>query len=56
MILFKTPVIRTVYSSIKQIMETVMSTNSKSFKEGGFSRISKKRHMGYSVCYKFCKR
>ena len=33
MILFKTPVIRTVYSSIKQIMETVMSTNSKSFKE-----------------------
>ena len=33
MILFKTPVIRTVYSSIKQIMETVMSTNSNSFKE-----------------------
>ena len=33
MILFKTPVIRTVYSSIKQIMETVMSTNSKSFKD-----------------------
>ncbi len=33
MILFKTPVIRTIYSSIKQIMETVMSTNSKSFKE-----------------------
>ena len=33
MILFKTPIIRTVYSSIKQIMETVMSTNSKSFKE-----------------------
>ena len=33
MILFRTPVIRTVYSSIKQIMETVMSTNSKSFKE-----------------------
>ena len=33
MILFKTPVIRTVYSSIKQIMETVMSTSSKSFKE-----------------------
>ena len=32
-ILFKTPVIRTLYSSIKQIMETVMSTNSKSFKE-----------------------
>ena len=32
-ILFNTPVIRTVYSSIKQIMETVMSTNSKSFKE-----------------------
>ena len=32
-ILFKMPVIRTVYSSIKQIMETVMSTNSKSFKE-----------------------
>ena len=32
-VLFKTPVIRTVYSSIKQIMETVMSTNSKSFKE-----------------------
>ena len=35
MILFKTPVIRTVYSSIKQIMDTVMSTNSKSFKEVG---------------------
>ena len=33
MILFRTPIIRTVYSSIKQIMETVMSTNSKSFKE-----------------------
>ena len=33
MILFRTPVIRTVYSSIKQILETVMSTNSKSFKE-----------------------
>ena len=32
-ILFKMPVIRTIYSSIKQIMETVMSTSSKSFKE-----------------------
>ena len=32
-VLNKMPVVRSIYSAIKQIMETVMSTNSKSFKE-----------------------
>ncbi len=32
-IVSKMPIIRTVYSSIKQIMETIMSTNSKSFRD-----------------------
>ena len=32
-ILDNTPVVRSIYSAIKQIMETVMSTNSESFRE-----------------------
>ena len=32
-ILDNTPVVRSIYGAIKQIMETVMSTNSKSFRE-----------------------
>ena len=32
-VLDKMPVVRTIYGAIKQIMETVMSTNSESFRE-----------------------
>ena len=32
-ILDKTPVVRSIYGAIKQIMETIMSTNSESFRE-----------------------
>ena len=32
-VLDKMPVVRTIYSAIKQIMETVMSTNSESFRD-----------------------
>ena len=46
-IVSKIPVVRSIYSAIKQIMETVMSTNSNSFRRGCSCSISKERIMGY---------